>query len=246
MDTNLLSLPRPGTDPQIARVEIDNYKVDPDAISDGEKQNDWQAKLSGSSIELSQWKDDKFEAVTMTPNIENTLAAKIGALAQIRIVGATGKPKSTIKPLRQPSQINDASELDELSSFGFRARKSDDGPVFESANGTVSVATSDGVAVRLLVGSLATKTDNRSLDLNYHTMVMAELDAMAFEKPEQPADVEEDSDENKAWLREVAAIEKKKTVANLRIEGLNRSHSKWIYIVPESVVTSLIPELTLP
>jgi len=246
MDRNLLGLPRPGSDIEIGSFRIDNYRIDPKKITDGAKENNWKAILGGQTIELSQWKDDKFLPVTMTREIQTAMASKLGGITQIRVVGATGKPKEAVKPLRNPAQIKDPSVLKGLAAFGFRGKVADGSLDVESANGTISVTTSDGVATELLIGSLASQTDSRTLDLNYHGMVVASLDETFFKKPEQPEGVEKDSDENKAWLREVAAIESRKEAANLRAESINRSHAKWIYIIPESVIESLIPELELP
>ncbi len=246
MDRNLLGLPRQGGDTEIDRFNIEKYLIDPKTIATADRENNWQITLDGKSIQVSQWKDDKFESIDVTNEIQTSITSKIGGISQIRIVGATGKPKSTVKPLRDPADIEDTSILEGLSPFGFRGKKSDGKVTIESANGTLSATTTDGVTTRLLIGSLANQTDSRTLDLNYHAIVLAELDESFFEKPQQPQGVQKDSPENKAWLRKVAAIDNQRVAANLQVESINRSHANWIYIIPESVVDTLIPELELP
>ena len=144
--------------------------------------------------------------------------------------------------LRKPSEKFEVDALKPLEQFGFRV--GEDG-ILEAANGEVSVVTTDGVRVRLLIGTLSQRADTENLDLHFHGMLLAESVDSAFEEPEKPKDVAEDSSENKAYLRAMEELERKRKSAQLRIEELNLNWSKWIYIIPETTVNAIRPDITL-
>ena len=164
------------------------------------------------------------------------------SLVNIRFVDVLGKPKAAAKVLRTPAAISDATAFKSLEPFGFRISKEDD---FEAANGEVSTVTTDGVRVRMLIGSLAQRADSENLDLHFHAMLVAALEDSNFEDPTKPKDVSEDSTENKAYLRAVKELNQKRESAKQRVDELNRNWSKWIYIVPETTVNAIRPDVTL-
>ena len=247
VDSNLMNLPNQRNSPiRVTGIGIDSYRIDAKEIASADKQPDWQVKFqfspNGSKGNLLRWVDGKFEKEDISQLSQRQVSDLLTALSQIRVLGARSKPKSIVKLFRKSAEISDAAALKGLAPFGFRGRSDDEGFKIESANGELAIVTSDGMKMRLLVGSLADQTDSRSLDLNYHVLVLAEMVESVFEEPEKPVDVAEDSEENKAWLRKMAEIKTKKEALVLRIDSLNRSYSKWIHIVPESVINRLFPE----
>ena len=75
-------------------------------------------------------------------------------------------------------------------------------------------------------------------------MLIAQLDDSNFETPTKPEGVEEESAENKAYLRAVEELNRARKSATLRIDELNRNWSKWIFVIPESTVNLIRPELS--
>ena len=191
---------------------------------------------------FESWKDDAFKEEELSRAQQQEVASSLMSLGNIRFIDVVGKPKAVAKLLRKPGKSLDAAALKPLEQFGFRAGK-DEG--IESANGEVSVVTSDGVRVRLLIGSLAQRADTESLDLHFHGMLIAEQESSLFEEPTKPEDVDEDSAENKAYLRAKGELDRKRKSAELRIEELNRNWSKWIYVIPETTVNAIRPDVTL-
>ena len=63
--------------------------------------------------------------------------------------------------------------------------------------------------------------------------------------PEKPEGVAEDSSENKAYLRAKEKLDRQRASALLRIEALNRNWSKWIYVIPETTINAIRPDVTL-
>jgi len=61
-----------------------------------------------------------------------------------------------------------------------------------------------------LIGSLAQRANSDDLDLHFHGMLLAEAVESSFEEPTKPEGVEEDSAENKAYLRAMAELERKR------------------------------------
>lgn len=247
VDPNLLELPPPGsTEVSISKVNVDQYRLDPEKIASSDRQSMYRCEFE---IELAKvkkilfesFKDDAFKEQKLTPPQQQEVASTLMSMGNIRYIDVVGKPKAAAKLLQKPSAADDAEAFKPLEQFGFRMNK--DG--FEGSNGEVSVATTDGVRVRLLLGSIAQGADSENLDLHFHGMLVAQQEDSAFKDPEKPEGVEEDSSENKAYLRAMEELDRKRKSATMRIDELNRNWSKWIYVIPESAVNAIRPDITL-
>jgi len=248
VDPNLMELPPTGSDEvSIAEVAIDQYRLDPEKLADSERQSVYRTRFEIDKSQVKDlvfeaWQDGAFKEQTLSREQQQELSSSLISLGNIRYTAVVGKPKAVAKLLRKPTEKFDAKALKPLEQFGFRAGKNRN---MEAANGEVSTATSDGVRVRLLIGSLAQRANSEDLDLHFHGMLLAEPVKSSFEEPDKPEGVEEDSAENKAYLRAMAELERKRKSAELRIEELNRNWSKWIYVIPETTVNAIRPDVTL-
>lgn len=246
VDQNLMELPPPNSeDVKVENINVENYSIAPDSIANAKREPIYRSNFgiseTGLDVELKLYRDGKFEDAELTPAIQREISSTLQAIGSIRYIEVVGKPKSVAKALRDPAEISAAAEMEPLQQFGFRFAGE---PLdFEAVGGEVSVVTSDGVRVRFLIGSIAPQTDTQDLSLNYHAMLVAEIDDAAFEAPKKPEGVEEDSEENKQYLRAMEELQRNKQSAKLRIDEMNRSWSKWIYVVPESVINALRPEV---
>ncbi len=249
IDPNLMELPPPtSTEVSISQINVDQYRLDPKNIADCKQQ-----PISRTVFEIDKanvkkpvfeaFLEGEFSEQKLSPAQESEAASTLRSLGNIRYIDVVGKPKAAAKILRSPSGISDAASFKPLEQFGFRI--SNEGAI-EASNGEVSVTTTDGVRVRMLIGSLAQRAaDSENLDLHFHAMLVASLEDSSFETPTKPKDVAKDSAENKAYLRAMEELNRKRKSAELRIDGLNRNWSKWIYVVPETTVNAIRPDITL-
>jgi len=152
---------------------------------------------------------------------------------------ASADRKSMYRCEFEIEQMNVKKLLFELSKDGeFEEQKLTPPQQQEVASTLMSI-------VRLLLGSLAQGADSDSLDLHFHAMLIAQLEDSTFEEPEKPEGVEEDSSENKAYLRALEELDRKRKSATMRIDELNRNWSKWIYVIPETTVNAIRPDISL-
>ena len=248
VDPNLMELPPPtSTEVSISEVNVDQYRLDAEKIATTARDSIYRCtfeieKANLKKLSFKAFQDGDFKEQELSRPQQQEVASTLASIGNIRYIDVVGKPKAVAKLLRTPSKAIEAEAFKPLESFGFRIAKEGG---FESANGEVSVATSDGVRVKLLLGSLAQRADSENLDLHFHGMLVAQLEDSVFTEPEKPEGVAEDSSENKAFLRAMEVLKRKQKSATLRIDELNRNWSKWIYVIPESTVNTIRPDVTL-
>lgn len=167
-----------------------------------------------------------------------------------------------------------STDLDSLAKFGFVATdsksKKDFGLQFKSLGGEVVFRTTDGVAITILIGAIVENSTAVNLSLNHYVMLYATVDESLLPEPKrsEPNEEETKSDDaeksdavkddaiaeqdnaaekdEKAYLRLVAAREAKLKAATQRAAELNQAYADWYYIVSESIINGLRPDLTIP
>ena len=247
IDPNLMELPPPTSeDVSISKVDVDQYRIDQEKIADADQQSLFRTgfeidKGNLQNLKFEVFKDGNFVAQEPTQPQQVEMGMTLRSLGNVRYIDVVGKPQAVAKVLRSPMKIADAKSIKPLEQFGFRFSEGN----FEASNGEISVATTDGVRVHLLFGSLAQRADTETLDLHFHAMLFAEMETSEFEEPTRPEGVDEDSTENKAYLRALEELDRRRKSAELRITELNKNWSKWIYIIPETTVNALRPDVTL-
>ncbi len=248
IDPNLMELPPPNsTEVSISQVDVDQYRLNPNRIANSLRKSITRTrfeidKARVKKLKFESFKDGEFAEQKLTATQQGEVQSTLRSLLNIRYIDVVGKPKAAATVLLNPSKLSDAAAFEPLEQFGFRIGKAGE---IEAANGEVSATTTDGVRVRLLVGTLAQRADSENLDLNFHSMLIAELQESSFEEPTKPEGVEEDSSENKIYLRAMEELNRKRKSAELRIDDLNKNWSKWIYIVPETTVNAIRPDVAL-
>ena len=248
VDPNLMELPPPSSDEvSVSEFAVDQYRLDTEKLAEAERQSVYRSRFEIEKNNLKEvvfetWQDGEFKKQELSPEQQQEVVSPLRSAGNIRFTGVVGKPKAVAKLLRKPPAKFEVDAVQALEQFGFRGGK--DGNL-EAANGEVAVVTTDGVRVRLLIGSLSQRANAENLDLHFHGMLLAESVDSAFEKPAKPEGVAEESSENKAYLRAMEELDRKRKSAELRIEELNRNWSKWIYVIPETTVNSIRPDVTL-
>ena len=134
-----------------------------------------------------------------------------------------------------------------LKETGFFYRQwKDGGHQFDAANGKVSIGMNDGVRHHVLIGGIANQVGGSdSLKLLYRVMLTADVDESGFDEPEKPADFDKDEAIKKAYLREVKERDSQIELAQQAATEFNRKHSMWIYVMDETVIKGLLPEVEI-
>ena len=166
-------------------------------------------------------------------------------LFQLQIADVVNQSKSAVKALRSKTDASQETSVTALQEAGFFYRKWEDGGhQFDAANGKVSIGMSDGVRHHVLVGGIANQVGGSdSLKLLYRVMLTADVDESGFEEPEKPADIDKDETIKKAYLRKVKERDQLIETAEQTVAEFNRKHSMWIYVMDETVIKGLLPEL---
>ncbi len=252
---NLMQLPTQETkDFLVEQIEIDNYRMDgsnPAALAKSKREPRYRANFFVAAPPLKL----KFEAPDGEGGLKNIdlpaeqkqqLAQNLRYLSSLLYKDVIRKPKALAKLLTKASDKAKENDFKDLRDLGivFKSVSSESGYEFDAAEGEISVTTNDGVTVNLLIGSLANSSATQNLGLSYNVMMVAKVNGDAIPVPEKPADVAEDSAENKTYLRDVAERDRKLASAALRVNELNQAYSKWIYIMPEEVIVALRPEIS--
>ena len=241
-----------GPSRQIRGVEIDNYKV---TVADGKpKKIDIYRALMGprdGKININALlvpREGKLAAAVTTPAINASLTSAIQPLVLFFTDDVRRKSKEAASALVNPSDTIQANALAELPGFGFYVNGSKNGLLdISAANGHVRVATGDGVVTTISIGRPGTPNSKDKAKLNYFVMLNSAIDSAFLKKPTRPANVKEDeSEENKAYLRAVANWEKEVERARQTSNDLNAIHGGWYYLVSEDVIQAIRPELALP
>ena len=252
IDPNLFALPVPGSDLTVQNVTINSNRIDPDGIADAEPQELYRAAFENSAdgpkLMIAIPDVDDGEPIKATESQVRQFAPVVSTLGQLTIVDVKPMLPGLSDAFKSPTVELKPADFAELNPLGFRLVEwtQADGFKFLSTGGSVSVAVSDGVVTSMHFGSLAQQDTNEELALNYYVLMAAHVDESLIEIPEKPETDEEASPENKAWLRAVAARDEKLKSAVRRVKQLNSEFTKWIYVVPETVVEALRPELSKP
>jgi hypothetical protein len=246
VDPNLMELPPANSqDISVSQVMIDQYRIDQKSIHRGDAEQLYRTRFVNGETptrKFEQFSDGKFIEKELTDAQWNEAASTLQSIVNIRYIDVVGKPKAVAKLLQKPANFPESNDFKPMEQFGFRLNKAKQ---FQSTNGEISTITSDGVRIRLLIGSLAQRADSENLDLHFHGMLLAELDQSQFEEPKKPEDAAEDSTENKAYLRAMEDLDRRKQSAVLRVNELNKNWSKWIYVIPESTVNAIRPDISI-
>ena len=153
--------------------------------------------------------------------------------------------KSAVKALRSKADASKDASISALRETGFFYQQwKDGGHQFDAANGKVSIGMSDGVRHHVLIGGIANQVGGSdSLKLLYRVMLTADVDESGFDEPEKPADIDKDEAIKKAYLREVKERDQLIELALRQAAEFNRKHSMWVYVMDETVVKGLLPEV---
>lgn len=145
------------------------------------------------------------------------------------LAGAIAGPAALYEPLKEPGFAQTAAEGEPLRLL--------------SAGGQIEVLTESGIRLRMLLGNVfpAAQTESK---LARFALLHAEAIADWHKPPEPPAGVdgaEPTDDQRRQFSRETEAWEAQKTSQAELARAFNARHSRWLYLIDESVVSLIMP-----
>ena len=259
VDPNLMNLATvnntTGFKPLAAR--IDSYRVDPAGIKNNVRDQKYRAVIGlKDRFEVKLIKAPKetsgvaitgasLEKVRATPRHTNQLMQLLQYLGNIQFFDVRRKDKDLASVLASPRKSHPQEKFTELNRFGFhRAGFEDGGYVFNSTGGQITVSTQEGIIMEMMIGKLLDASETNSEQLSRYVIFQGRVNQELFPEPEKPEGVEEDSEENKAYLRALADRTKKLDFAKKLAKDFNKTHANWYYVVDDRVIEALRPELS--
>ncbi len=246
VDPNLLELPTDASDGlAISGFAINRHRTDQETKKDeplyrATYEISDQQKLEVVALSISGKESDSEDLARVLPN--GFTESIVRSLFGLRPTDVEKQNKAVIEFLRQTQTGDDEKTVSQLAERGFiYSGYENGGHRFTGTNGELSILRSDGVRFTLAIGELANRVGGESLSLLYQAIVTAEIDPAAFPEIEEPDS--NDESEQKAYLREKKQRTEQIAAAQSQVKQINRKHRPWIYVLDESVINGLFPEI---
>ena len=251
VDPNLFAL---NSQMPVEQIVIENYKLDP-KIGVGSIELNYRASLNVGqqgvnllSVE-SGGEDGAWTKAEASPELNQQVQSVYAQISNIQYTDVRRQNDELAKLLKTPTEKANDVFLDALKPLGFFKKGFENSNyVFDSAGGSVSVATKDGLIITLYIGTIAEKSNAEDLQLSYNVIACAGVDESILPQPEKPEpndDSEIADKEEKAYLRLVEQRKSAIRAAQVRAAEYNQPNAAWIYIVSESVIDNIRPELNV-
>ena len=245
--SNLLGLPSSKGSKRLAStIDVNKYRIA--AADKREDVYDIKFAVKGEparmSVASAKVGDEEVEASKLPANFLQTV---VQTLFRLQITDVVNQSKSAVETLRSKTDASKEASMTALKETGFFYRQwQDGGHQFDAANGKVSIGMNDGVRHHVLIGGIANQVGGSdSLKLLYRVMLTADVDESGFAEPEKPADVDKDEAIKKAYLRKVKERDELIELAGRQAAEFNRKHSMWVYVMDETVIKGLLPEVEI-
>jgi len=247
VDPNLFQL----ANVPIEKIQVTDYRLLPNEGVASETLN-YRATLNvgqagGSLVKLELAKGKEWQPSQISTKMRGQAQSVFRQLLNINFSDVLRKNNEMQKLFEAPAADLDTAVLKSLENLGFYKVGFANGVyLFKSSGGEVSVTTKDGLKVTMYIGGLARRSSEEDLRLSYHVLFSAEVDASVFPMPKKPTSddgSEVDAQVNKEYLKKVADRTNALKAANLRASAFNRFYAEWVYVVPESVINGIRPDL---
>ena len=245
--SNLLGLPSSKGSKRLAStIDVNKYRI----AAEDKREDVYDVKFAVKgeparmSVASAKVGDEEVEASKLPANFLQTV---VQTLFRLQITDVVNQSKSAVETLRSKTDASKEASMTALKETGFFYRGwKDGGHQFDTANGKVSIGMNDGVRHHVLIGGIANQVGGSdSLKLLYRVMLTADVDESGFDEPEKPADVDKDEAIKKAYLRKVKERDELIELAGRQAAEFNRKHSMWVYVMDETVIKGLLPEVEI-
>lgn len=235
----------------IEKIQVTDYRlsanqgVESEALKYRATLNVGQAGVNLLKLDLANGKE--WQSSQISTKMREQAQSIYRQLLKISFSGVLRKNSEMQKLFEAPAADLDTTVLKSLENFGFYKVGFANGVYrFKSSGGEVSVTTRDGLRVTMYIGGLASRSSEEDLQLSYYVLFSAEVDETIFPIPEKPKvddGAEVDAEANKEYLKRVAERTNALKAANLRASAISRLRAEWVYIVPETVINGVRPDL---
>ncbi|MGI9495573.1 MAG: DUF4340 domain-containing protein [Mariniblastus sp.] len=248
VDPNLFQL---SSSIPIEKIQVVDYRltanqgVESESLKYRATLNVGQTGVNLLKLDLANGKE--WQASQISTKMREQAQSIYRQLLNISFSGVLRKNTEMQKLFEAPAAELDTTVLKSLENFGFYKVGFANGVYrFKSSGGEVSVTTRDGLKVTMYIGGLASRSSEEDLQLSYYVLFSAEVDESIFPMPEKPtvdAGAEVDAQADKEYLKRVADRTNALKAVNLRASAFNRLRAEWVYIVPETVINGVRPDL---
>ena len=235
----------------VDEIQVTDYRLTPSEGVASETLN-YRAKLNVGQtgvnlLKLDVAKGKEWQPSQISTKMQQQVQSLFRQLLNVRFSDVLRKNDKMQKLFENPSADSDTTILKSLENFGFYKIGFANGVYrFKSSGGELSVTTKDGLRVTMYIGGLSDRSSDEDLQLNYYVLFSAEVDASVFPMPQKPkgdGDSEVDAQANKDFLKKSGERTNKLKAATLRASAFNRLRAEWVYVVPESVINGVRPDL---
>ena len=238
---------------QIVQFIIDNYRIPQEQGSPAKRNTIYRSAIVPNrgqlNVRLLQVpQGDDWKTLSLTPEQQAKLTNAVQYLIRFAVDDARRTPEQVAAALKSPGEEITESTFSELARYGiFKKESDDDGLDFQSINGEIEVTTTDGVKTTISIGEVGSQNSAGSGQLNYFVLISSAIDSKFLPEPVRPNGLENDeSDENKEFLKKVKQWETAVERAKQRANEMNSINADWFYLVGEDIIKNLRPEIPLP
>ena len=238
-------------------LEVSNSRQTPETLGQAEPKFQYRAGLNvNRQLQLNLLKlevpNEQGELVEQpgSPELQAQLQVVLGPLVNGIFISDVRKKSSEVsQAMAEPTEDVADSVLSPLETYGFRRVGFENGNHrLDSLGGHVSVTKENGVQINLHIGALVTDAARQQVELSHYVVLTAGVDESVFpvpQKPEASDDPEQADQDNKEYLRQVRQRDEKLDAARRIAGDLNRLHADWVYVIADSIITQLRPDLDM-
>jgi hypothetical protein len=244
------------TNEKVEKILVENYRLDPKAISVAKPQPNYRAALKlpeSGGLALASLEgpgpNGGWAKAPMSTKLSDQFQVIAKQITDIQFTDVRKKTAALADMFKSVEPSKDDSLLSSLQPLGFVKTGFKNGKYeFASVGGKVSIENQDGVVVTLNIGSDAGKA-SEDMQLSYYALMTAGVNESIIPEPKKPEEIEDDAEANdkvqKNYLRLVKEREDKIAAAKIRAAEINQQHADWVYVVLENVIENIRPDVAV-
>lgn len=236
-----------------AALTIENYRLESEDLDPASRQLRYEVEIDvreAFNVSNLTVPGENGEGVRQIPATDQQ-KAELGQLgryiANLQFTDVERKEAALAQALRLRKGDAPADVWDRLLKYGFRLVGVEDGELqLVGQRGALTLLTSEGIRMEVLVGKMTGNLNEVSGKPDRYVMLTADVDEEFFPEPEKPTVEDAESEENRAYLRAVDERNNKIRLARDVANAMNATFADWYYVMDESIVEGLIPEIVAP
>jgi hypothetical protein len=253
VDPNILQVQTTQNGPgnPFASLLINNYRIQPDKITDATTEWNYRANLtlkeSALSISaLEKPEGETWSAIATTDQTLPVMQTAVSNLPKLTYFNIRAKGSALVAALKNLQNVTAAEPFQALKELGFKQTAGVNQPAeFVGSGGDLVVTFSNGLRVQIILGNVAASAQGDS-KLSRWVMFVASVANDVLAKPEPPQTPEGQElteDQQRIYTRSLEQWQERVKTAEQTAAGFNQLHGAWYYAVDEDVIAALRPVL---